>query len=150
MKVSDTCIRLIKLFEGCKLTAYKCPAGIPTIGWGSIKYPDNKPVKLGDTISQLRADDMLKWEVELKAQGVTKHLLNTKVNQNQFDALVSFAYNCGVGALGSSTLIKKVRNNPNDPSIRTEFGKWNKAAGKELAGLTRRRKLEADLYFKPM
>lgn len=69
------------------------------------------------------------------------------VNQNQFNALVSFAYNLGIGNLRASTLLKKVNSNPNDPTIRAEFLKWDKAAGRILAGLTRRRKAEAEMYF---
>jgi len=147
MTISKKGLDLIKSFEGCKLNAYLCPAGVATIGWGSTMYPSGGKVKMGDTISQQRADDMLKWEAENKAIGVKNLLMNTVVNQNQFDALVSFAFNCGLGNLKISTLIKKVRNNPNDPTIRDEFMKWVRARGEVLKGLQRRRKAEADLYF---
>ena len=149
MTPSQNCFRVVKMFEGCRLTAYRCPAGIPTIGYGATRYPSGQPVKMGETITQQRADLMLEWHLKEFGGDVKMQLINTLVNQNQFDALVSFAYNCGIGALAKSTLMKKVRNNPNDESIRAEFAKWNKAGGKELAGLTRRRKVEADLYFKP-
>jgi lysozyme len=153
MKASQTCIDFIKKEESLVLHAYKDSAGIWTIGYGCIQYPDGKPVKEGHVVTPQRAEDLLKWEVEKKASGVEKCLMNTVVNQNQFDALVSFAYNVGYGALSMSTLIKKVRNNPNDPSIRDEFVKWNKITvgrvKKELLGLTKRRTREAALYFKP-
>lgn len=149
MKASNNALRIIKLFEGCKLKSYLCAAGVPTIGWGTTKYPGGTPVKLGEQITQQRADSMLEHEVDQMAASVDLFLMDAPVNQNQFDALVSFAYNCGPTALAKSTLMKKVRNNPNDPTIRDEFMKWTKGGGKVLTGLVRRRKCEADLYFKP-
>jgi lysozyme len=147
LKPSQNCINLIKRFEGCKLKAYKCPASIYTIGYGTIRYPDGKPVKEGEEISLYRAESLLTYDVNKFASQI-----KVNVNQNQFDALVSFCYNLGIGAFNSSTLKKKVIANPGDPSIREEFMKWNKARVKgvltELKGLTNRRKAEADLYFK--
>jgi len=146
MKPSENCYSIIKQFEGCKLKAYKDPVGIWTIGFGTIIYPDGAKVKQGDSITIDRADFLLKWQVLTKSGAVESLVKN--VNQNQFDSLVSFAYNVGTGALKKSTLLKKLLVNPNDPSIEQEFLKWNKAGGKELAGLTKRRQAEADLYFK--
>ena len=150
MKPSEQCYSLIRSFEGCRLKAYKDSVGIWTIGFGTIEYPDGAKVKEGDSITQERADFLLKWQVLLKSGQVDA--LKLSVNQNQFDALVSFAYNLGVGALKSSTLLKKVKANPNDPSIETEFLKWNKARVKGelvvLNGLTKRRQAEADLFTK--
>lgn len=147
MKPSQNCINLIKKFEGCYLKAYKCPAGVWTIGYGTIKYPDGKSVKEGEEISLYRAETLLTNEVENFAKQI-----KLNVNQNQFDSLVSFCYNLGIGAFNSSTLKKKIIANPVDLSIRDEFMKWNKAKVKgvltELKGLTNRRKAEADLYFK--
>jgi len=147
LKPSQNCINLIKRFEGCKLKAYKCPASIYTIGYGTIRYPDGKPVKEGEEISLYRAESLLTYDVNKFASQI-----KVNVNQNQFDALVSFCYNLGIGAFNSSTLKKKVIANPGDLSIRDEFMKWNKARVKgvltELKGLTNRRKAEADLYFK--
>ena len=147
MKPSQNCINLIKRFEGCKLKAYKCPASIYTIGYGTIRYPDGKPVKEGEEISLYRAESLLTYGVNKFASQI-----KVNVNQNQFDSLVSFCYNLGIGAFNSSTLKKKVIANPGDASIRDEFMKWNKARVKgvltELKGLTNRRKAEADLYFK--
>jgi lysozyme len=140
-------IDLIAAFEGCKLKAYRCPANVVTIGYGTTVYDNGRPVRMGDQITLQRAKELLMHEVNMKAVGVNMLLKDTIVTQNQFDALVSFAYNCGTGALKESTLLKKVKANPNDPAIRHEFSRWNKAAGKVLAGLTARRKAEADLYF---
>ena len=156
MKPSENCYELIKSWEGCKLKAYKDPVGIWTIGFGTIIYPDGAKVKQGDSITIDRADFLLKWQVLEKSTTVdrlvniydTQVHIADRVNQNQFDSLVSFAYNVGTGALKKSTLLKKLLVNPNDPSIEQEFLKWNKAGGKELAGLTKRRQAEADLYFK--
>lgn len=142
---SQGAYRLIKLFEGCKLSAYRCPANIVTIGWGSILDAQGKPFKMGAIITQQQADDLLQMEVDAKA--VKVNLLISTVNQNMFDALVSFSYNCGVGALRGSTLLKKVKINPYDPLIHNEFMKWDKVAGKPLKGLTIRREAESKLYF---
>ena len=145
MKPSQSAYRLIKLFEGCKLSAYKCSANVTTIGWGSILDAFGKPIKMGSKITQDQADALLEREVNIKALAV--NALTTGVNQNQFDSLVSFAYNCGVGALSKSTLLKKIKFNPNDPAIHLEFMKWDKVAGKSVKGLTTRREAESKLYF---
>jgi lysozyme len=153
MTASQKGIDFIKSFEGCKLTAYKDSAGIPTVGYGTIQYPDGTPVKMGDVISSQRAKDLLAHEVALKTVGVQAAIKGLTLTQNQVDALISFAYNCGIRALQLSTLLKKVKANPNDPTIRAEFMKWNKARNPKtkklepVPGLTRRRAAEADLYF---
>lgn len=149
MKVNKVAQDLIKSFEGCKLTAYKCSANKDTIGYGATFYEDGSPVKPGDKITQERADSLFDTLVNGFAAKV-QPLVKSQVNENQFGSLVSFAYNAGVGNLQKSTLLKKVNANPSDATIRDEFMKWDKAAGKPLAGLTRRRKAEADLYFKPV
>lgn len=149
MKLNKAGADLIKSFEGCKLTAYKCSANKETIGYGNTFYEDGSPVKIGDTITQERAESLFVMISDSFAAKV-KPLITSAVTENQFGALVSFAYNCGIANLKSSTLLRKVNANPNDPTIRNEFAKWNKAGGKVLAGLIRRRKAEADLYFKPL
>lgn len=146
MKPSENCYSLIKQFEGCRLKAYKDSAGVWTIGYGTTYYPDGNPVRSGEVITQERAEFLLKWQV-LEKSGSVDSLVKV-VNQNQFDALVSFAYNVGSGALKKSTLLRKLLVNPNDPLIEQEFLKWNKAGGLELRGLTKRRQAEADLYFR--
>lgn len=145
MIASVDAYRLIKLFEGCKLSAYRCPANIVTIGWGSVLDAFGKPIKMGSKITQDQADALLQREVSAKA--VSVNALTTGINQRQFDSLVSFSYNCGVGALSKSTLLKKIKFNPNDPAIHNEFMKWDKVAGKPVKGLTIRREAESKLYF---
>ena len=148
--ISDKGAALIKHFEGCKLKAYPDPAtgGVPwTIGYGNTQYKDGRSVKRGDVITQQQAEEMFADLVNTRYASAVVNLIRTTVNQNQFDALVSFAYNCGIGNLQKSTLLKKVNVNPSDQSIPLQFAKWNKAAGKVMNGLTRRRKAEADMYF---
>jgi lysozyme len=151
MAPDDQCFEFIKDREGLRLKAYQDSAGIWTIGYGSIIYEDKKPVKKGDTITLQRADKLIEREISAKSAKVNAALGNVSVDQNQFNALVSFAYNVGTGALLSSTLLKRVRANPDDPKIRDAFMMWNKAHinGKLVAvkGLTKRRVAEADLYF---
>jgi len=146
MKLNQAGIKLMHDFEGCKLTAYLCPANVATIGYGNTYYEDGKPVKLGDTITQERANELFNMIAEDFAKRV-RTLLRVTLNENQFSALVSFAYNAGVANLNKSTLLRKVNANPLDPTIDAEFLKWNKANGQVLAGLTRRRTAESKLYF---
>lgn len=149
MKANQTSVKglnLIKSFEGLSLKPYLCPAGLPTIGYGATYYPNGIKVKITDKpISEYEASTMLSnmlRHYEISVDSYTRD----DITQSQFDALVSFAYNCGLGNLKSSTLLKKVNANPNDPTIRQEFLKWNKGKGKVLPGLTKRRTAEADLY----
>lgn len=136
------------MFEGYKAKAYLCPAGVVTIGFGSTMYQDGRKIKIGDTINENQGEELLMWELKNKSNAI--HGLT--INQNQFDSLLSFVYNLGVGAFAKSTLRKKILINPNDPTIKVEFMKWNKArvGGQlmELKGLTRRREAEAEMYFK--
>lgn len=146
-KISQKGLDLIKRFEGLKLKPYLCPASIPTIGYGNTYYTDGKKVKLTDpSITQAKAEELLKFLIQSYEKSVDS-FCRDDISQQNFDALVSFAYNCGVNNLKSSTLLKKVNLNPQDVTIRNEFMKWDKGAGKVLAGLTKRRQAEADLYF---
>jgi len=147
MKINQAGKDLIKNFEGCKLKAYQCSALHWTLGWGLTFYPDGTKVKQGDVITQERADELFDYILEDFINKV-RPLIKKDITENNFSALVSFAYNVGVGNLKNSTLLKKVNTNPSDETIRAEFMKWVRAGGKELAGLKRRRKAEADLYFK--
>jgi lysozyme len=147
MKLNKEGADLIKSFEGCKLKAYQCSAKKWTIGFGNTFYEDGSPVLPGHAITQEKAEDMFELIANEFAAKVAK-LVTSNVTDNQFGSLVSFSYNCGVVNLQKSTLLKKVNANHNDPSIRSEFLKWNKAGGKVLAGLTRRREAESNLYFK--
>ena len=148
MKLNKEGIKLLHDFEGLKLDAYLCPAKIPTIGYGNTFYEDGSKVKIGDKITKQRADELFLNVVNKNFAEPIRKLLTKKVNENQFSALVSFAYNIGIGNLHRSTLLRMVNVNPNDSGIRDQFMRWNKAGGKEMAGLTRRRKAEADLYYK--
>jgi lysozyme len=148
MKISQTGIDLIKTFEGCRLKAYKCSAGVVTIGYGSTYYPNRSPIKITDKLNSVQdAEDLLFVTVEEFENNVSALFYNVTLTQNQFNALVSFAFNLGVGALAKSTLLKKAKLNPNDKTIALEFAKWVNAGGKKLPGLIRRRKAESDLYF---
>ena len=140
MKTSDKGIDLIKKFEGVRLNAYLDAAGVWTIGYGHTLN-----VKSTDVITLDEAEHFLRQDIEFAEKEVNKHNLN--INQNQFDALVSFVFNLGVGNFARSTLLRKIKSNPNDPTIRKEFNRWIYAGGKALNGLVRRRKEEADLYF---
>jgi lysozyme len=140
MKTSEKGINLIKKFEGCRLIAYKCPAGILTIGYGHTRN-----VHKGEVITQQQADELLKQDLLVYEAGINVMRLN--INQNQFDSLVSFAFNLGLGALQKSTLLKRIKVNPNDPKIKDEFLRWSYAGGKQLKGLLLRRQAECDLYF---
>lgn len=156
---SQACIDLIKRYEGLFLNAYYCPASIITIGFGTTRYPDGRKVKMGDICTVAEANQYLQFEVNEKAKAVSAMLHEVQVTQHQFDALVSFAYNVGTGALKGSTLLRKVLVNPNDYSIShyktldgkpipnsCEFLKWVRGGGKVLKGLVLRRATEADLY----
>jgi lysozyme len=146
--VGEEGVKLIKSFEGFKSKPYKCPAGVPTIGYGATFYPNGKKVTMSDrAITEHEATDLLRHMLESFEKYVDSYCVDT-INQNQFDALVSFAYNLGPANLKSSTLLKKVNANPKDETIRAEFMKWVKAGGKTLQGLVRRREAEANLYFK--
>jgi lysozyme len=145
MKVSERGINLIKKHEGCKLTSYLCPSKIPTIGFGNTYYLDGTKVELGQTITQDQADKLLLSTLSKFEKDVWS-VIKQSLTQPMFDALVSFTYNVGFGNLKSSTLLKKVNKNMNDPSIRDEFLKWNKSRGRALKGLTNRRMDEWLLY----
>ena len=145
MRASENGINLIKQFEGCRLTAYQDSVGVWTIGYGWTQPVDGKPVGKGMTITQQKADDLLKQGVVQYENGVNS-LVKVQLNQNQFDALVDFAYNLGVNALRGSTLLKKL-NTGDYAGAANEFTKWNKAGGKELAGLMRRREAEKSLFL---
>ena len=140
MRTSQRGINLIKSFESLRLEAYRCPAGIYTIGYGHTAG-----VRRGDVIDEQRAEQLLAEDLRKFEAVVNRECPH--VNQNQFDALVSFTFNLGERNLLKSTLLKCVKANSNNLNIRTELMRWNKANGEVLAGLTRRRRAEADLYF---
>lgn len=143
-------IELICECEGFSAKPYPDPAtnGRPfTIGYGTTVYPSGKRVELTDPpIDKSTALTYLSHDLRTFEAGVDA-LTRDDINQNQFGALVSFSYNLGLQNLKTSTLLKKVNLNPNDTSIYQEFLKWNKGAGRVMAGLTKRRQKEAELYF---
>ena len=144
MKPSEKAFELIRKYEGLVLHAYPDPAtgGKPyTIGYGSTRHLDGTPISLGETITKDQAEQMMEHEV-----GIMADQIKATVNQNQFDALCVFAYNVGIDGLLRSTLYKKVRYNPSDPSIEMEFNKWVFANHKIFQGLVDRRKAEWALY----
>ena len=132
MKISLEGLSLIKKFEGCRLEAYKCSANVLTIGYGHTGG-----VKETDTITQPEADELLEKYVSSNVK--------VELNQSQFDALVAWTFNLGVGNLRESTMLKKL-NNEDYASVPSEMKRWNKAGGKTLDGLIRRRKAESLLF----
>ena len=138
---------LLKKFEGCKLTAYKCPAGIWTIGYGHTSAAGEPQVTEGLTITPDEANQILKRDL-VKYETPVKSLVKVDLNQNQFDVLVDFAYNAGVGNLKTSTLLKRVNAGDFD-AVPTELMKWTKGGGKELPGLVRRRRAECEWWRGP-
>lgn len=148
MKLNKAGIDLMHEFEGLRLEAYLCPAKVWTIGYGNTFYEDGTKVKKGDVITLDRANELYENIVNKRFAEPLKKLLAVKLNENQFSALVSLAYNIGMGNIKTSTLLKMVNKNPNNPFIKEQFLRWNKSGGKVLNGLTRRREAEAKLYFK--
>ena len=148
MKISQSGIDLLKQFEGLSLDAYQDSGGTWTIGYGQTYYEDGKPVQPGDHISLEQAYSLYANILPRYEEIVNKHIGTLELTQNQFDALVSFAFNLGLANLKSSTLLKKVNVNPNDRTIVDEFLKWVYAKKVFLEGLHRRRQAEANLYFK--
>jgi lysozyme len=141
VKTSDKGINLIKNFEGCRFKAYKCPAGVWTIGYG---HTNN--VRQDDVITQQEADELLKRDL-VRFEDAVNSLVKVPLNQNQFDALVSFCYNVGYGdkGFGGSTMLKLI-NAKDFKGAAEQFARWNKAGATVLAGLVKRRKAEADLF----
>ena len=140
MKSSELLLNKIIDFEGCKLTAYKCPAGVWTIGVGHTKG-----VKQGQTITEAQAMSLLKGDL-LPCENYVNNLGVCKT-QGEFDAIVDFAFNLGTAALGRSTLLKYIRAKKPEQYIREEFAKWVNSKGMRLKGLVIRRQWEADRYF---
>lgn len=141
MRINEEGLKLLKKFEGCKLKTYRCVAGILTIGYGHT----GKDVTEGMTITKAQAEELLLKDLERFEAGV-EDLLKVKVSENQFSALVSFAYNIGLNALSGSTLLKKL-NAGDIIGAADQFLRWNRAAGKEVQGLTNRRNAERDLFL---
>lgn len=150
MNISDKGINLIIKWEtGNNIskytTAYQDVRGVWTIGIGTTYYLDGSRVKKGDKLTEKDAINLFKKQI-VNYENDVKRLVKKPLNQNQFDALVSFTYNLGATNLSKSTLLRKINANPNDPSIPREFMKWVYAGGKRFQGLVNRRREEADLW----
>lgn len=150
MKISARGLKLVKEFEGClksvgggRFTTYYCPANVLTIGWGHTN-DGGRPIKPGDVWTQAECDQALADDMG-RFEKMVDRRVKVPLNQNQYDALVSFTYNCGEGNLAKSTLLKKV-NAGDFAAAANQFAAWNKGGGRVLAGLTRRRAAEAALF----
>jgi lysozyme len=158
MTISEAGIQLIKSFEGCHNQPYKCPATLWTIGYGRVLYPDQARLKTDERASYpLRSehnrvfandeiDSLLEADLLRFSQGVLRYCPAAADNQCHLDAMVSFAYNVGLGNLQSSTLRMKYNRADYDGAA-DEFLKWTKAGGKVLNGLVRRREAERALFL---
>jgi lysozyme len=142
-KINEAGLKLIKEFEGCKLKAYLCPAGVLTIGYGHTG-----DVKEHHVITQHQADVIL-MDVDLPRFEEFVAAWCPNISDNQFAALVSFAFNLGLGALGRSSLLKHVQAGRYEKAA-DEFLKWKFAGGKVLPGLVRRREAERALFLRPV
>lgn len=142
MHINEAGLRIIRTWEGCSLRSYKCPAGVITIGYGHTGMLNGKPLTMGTTITQDQAEALLKQDLVKYENYVNS--LKRDFNENEFSALTSFVYNCGLGSLQS------LCRNRNNKQIAEALLLYNKAGGKVLAGLTKRRKAERELFLKPV
>lgn len=145
MTASPYSLLLIRQFEGLRLTAYRCPSGIWTIGYGHTTG-----VKPGDAITQSQADEYLLQDIQPIEAYLNSLHPSPNLTQNQFDALTSLIFNIGIPAFSHSTLLKLIKANPDAPAITAQFLRWIYSDGKPLPGLQRRRTEEAKLYFLKM
>jgi len=155
MKPSKSFYNNIVLLEGLQLRAYKDSADIPTIGIGTIRYPNGQKVKMGDVCTEDQAYQYLDHEVNKMLGTINGLLVNVDINQHQFDAIVLLVYNIGAGGFALSRVLKGIKKNPNDfKPIEVEWMGWNKVTinGKKepIKGLTNRRKKEWQLYTTPV
>jgi lysozyme len=151
MKVSENCLELIKKWEGLRLNAYIDPVGVPTIGYGTIRYPNGTKVRLGDTISEAEAEAFLQSEVDEIAESVSRLISSITINQNQFDAIISLCYNIGEGGFQGSTVLRELRAG-NFSRASAAFSLWNKGEVNGvlvvIPGLVNRRNDEIALFNK--
>lgn len=144
--ISSVGMIALSILEGNKSKAYKDVAGVWTIGIGTTKYPDGTPVKEGDTCTLAQSFEYCKNDLNWCYETIYSSV-KVELSQNQFDALVIFIYNIGGPSFKKSSLLKKINANPLDESIASEFLKWNKAGGKVVKGLIKRREMEVSIYF---
>ena len=139
LKTSQEGISLIKSFEGCELTAYRCSANVPTIGYGHTAG-----VSDGDTCTQEEAESMLAEDL-VEFEDYVKNYVESELQQNEFDALVAWTYNLGPANLKESTMLKEL-NSGNFEEVPRQMKRWNRAGGEVLDGLIRRREAESRLF----
>lgn len=145
MRASEKCLELIRRFEGFRAAPYRCPAGVPTIGYGSTRYADGTHVNLTDPpIQSDQADEILRATLGEYENAVNRYV-SVSLNQNEFDSLTDFAYNAGAKNLLNSTLLKKL-NAGDRKGAAKEFERWMYANGEILPGLVRRRMAERVLF----
>ena len=147
MEASDGCLDLIKECESFRAKPYRCPAGVPTIGYGSTRYADGRAVSLNDPpITEAEAQEIMKATLQQYEAAVNRYV-TVPLNQNQFDALVDFAYNAGAQNLRTSTLLKLL-NQGDYAAAADQFSKWVYGGGEKLPGLVKRREIEKELFSK--
>lgn len=153
MNASKRIVEFISSFEGFRASPYYDIAGVPTIGYGATYYQDGRKVTMQDApITKQCALDLKEFHIE-ETEKIIRKYVKSNINQNQFDALVSWCYNFGEGNLRTSTLLKKINANPNDPTIKASWVQWNKARNPKTGklefsnGLNRRRHEEVAIYF---
>lgn len=151
MKISEELVAFIKTEEGFKAHSYLCPAGVPTIGYGSTRHADGSRVALGETLTEEQATELLLYTLK-SYEAAVNSAVKTTLTQHQFDALVDFTYNLGAANLLISALLRLINGKANIALIQREFLKWDKATvnGKlvSLPGLTKRRQAEANMFAK--
>ena len=145
MKIGNKGISLIKEFEGLRLRAYDDGVGVWTIGIGTIRYPNGKRVQKGDVITETQAEEYLRHDLN-NFEKVINDVVKVPLTQNQYDAIVSLTYNIGAAAFSKSTLLKRL-NNKDYKGAADQFLVWNKAGGKVMRGLIRRREAERELFL---
>ncbi len=146
MKISEYCELTLKSYESLELTAYVCPAGKLTIGWGHTGKVDGAKIYKGQKITQEKAQELFEQDIATVEVPLSKEPYADNLSNDRWDALVSFIFNVGWGQFKKSTLRRKLLANIEDKSIPDEFRKWVYCNGKKLSGLVKRREWEAQLY----
>lgn len=146
MIISKECEHKLKEYEGLRLSAYICPAGVPTIGWGHTGNVDGNKIEIGMTINIQKAQELFEKDIAVVENPLMGEPFAYKLKQGQKDALVSFIYNVGWENYKTSTLRKRIMEDVNHADIPTQFRRWNKGGGKVLQGLVKRREWEISLY----
>lgn len=147
VRISPNGLEFIKHWEQFRSKPYKDSSGVPTIGFGTTYYPNGERVRLTDPEITLEQALEIYYDNLLIYQIAVDSFTRDDINQNQFDALVSFAYNAGIQALKTSKLLRLINENPNDPEIAKQFLRWVYDEGRKVRGLINRRNAEINLYF---